>query len=90
MYKPSPEIVQIAQVLKEQEHAIKMAMGLLTSALCRQINPEQLAGDIQRIVKAHKLTTSGESQLTYELLAHAEAAALGEAQAQALTQKPAR
>lgn len=73
-----------AQIIAELRDAQGQALGLLTQALCQQIDPAKLTADLQKTLQSAK--TMRTSPLAIQMAEHAMAAAQAEKMLQA---KPA-
>ena len=62
------------QLIAELIEAQGQALGILTQALCQQVDPARLKTDLQKTLASAKLLKS-HSTLTDKLVAHAQAAA---------------
>jgi hypothetical protein len=67
----------IAQCFAELKEAQGQALGILTQALCQQVNPAQLKDDLQKQIAAAKQLKST-SPLAIDMATHALAAAEAE------------
>ena len=75
----------LAQVLAELQQGQADALGVLTSALCQQVDPKKFKEDIASFTAAYQKGTH--TSVAVKLLQHAQAAAQAEAAIQA--NKPA-
>ncbi len=67
-----------AQIVAELKHAQGEAMGLLTQAICQQLDPARLKTDLEGLISAAR-TVRSTSPISIEIAQHALAAAHAEA-----------
>lgn len=72
----------VAQLIAELQHAQTEALGLLTQAMCRQLDPRRLKNDLKGIMNAYEQLPKNNS-LALRLLQGAVAAAQAEQMLQA-------
>lgn len=72
----------IAQVIAELKNAQGEALGLLTQAICQQIDPARLKTDLQKMIAAAEKLHST-SPIALQMVRHAQAAAEAEQMLQA-------
>ncbi len=72
----------VAQLIAELQHAQAEALGLLTQAMCRQLDPRRLKNDLEGITTAY-MQRATNSPLAVKLLQGAVAAAHAEQMLQA-------
>ncbi len=73
---------QLAQIFLEFKEAQGQALGLLTQALCRQVDPAKLKTDLSEVISAAKQMPST-SKIAIQMATHAMAAAEAEKMLQA-------
>lgn len=72
----------LAQLIAELKHSQTEALGLLTQALCRQVDPAKLKKDLEGIIRAYEQTPKA-STLAVQMAQGALAAAHAEQMLQA-------